>query len=176
MLDSEESRDEFEELYHSYKGMMYKIARHYTDNHHLAEEAMQNAFVAIARNFDTIKRLNQKQLESYLCKSTKNCAISVLRKEANALNKTIPLDNQLVGEDFPDVAESVADNELLDLIVDYIRAMKEEYADALTLHYLYGFSARQCALALDIPLSTAKSRIFHAKRLLKKRFKENIKW
>ncbi|MBQ8146981.1 MAG: sigma-70 family RNA polymerase sigma factor [Clostridia bacterium] len=172
MLDSEESRDEFEELYHNYKGMMYKIARYYTDNHHLAEEAMQSAFVAIAKCFDKIKSLKEPALEVYLCKVTKSHAISLLRKEHPFITKNVSLDPNILASDFIDPAISLSDKELVLKIIDYLKEIGTQYSEILTLHYIHGLTMRECSIVLGIPLSTAKTRLYRAQAMVKEKFKE----
>ena len=165
--------DDFERIYNRYKELMYCIARHHTGSHHLAEEALQIAFIGVAKNFDKIKVLEEKHLEIYLCKATKNCAFSVLRKENNPLNKNVSYDSELSTESTcEEITESVCKSELLSLIVDFIKTMKSEYADVLTMHFLHNLTLKECAIALNIPLSTVKTRLYKGQAMIQEKFKE----
>ena len=173
LIENPENYDDFERIYYKYRKMMYKVAKSHTNNHHLAEEAVQNAFVGIAKNIDKIKNFDEDYLEIYLCKAAKNCAFSVLRKEDKFLNRTVNYDtefeNIVISED---VLDKIYENELLSMVVNYIKSIKQEYSDVLTYHFLHELTLKECSIVLNIPLSTVKTRLYKGQAMIQEKFKE----
>ena len=79
MMDDDAQRSKFEYIYHTYYGMMYKIACEFTKDPLLAEDAVHESMVAIIENIDTIRIDNSKELKSYLYLVTKSKTIDFIR-------------------------------------------------------------------------------------------------
>ena len=174
LIENHENDDDFEKVYHKYKKMVYKVAKYHTRNHHLAEEAEVIVFTGVAKNIDKIIKFDDDYLEIYLCKAAKNCAFSVLRKEYNSLNKTVNYESEFKNVEVTnsDILNNLCENELLTKVVNYIQTMKKEYADIITYHCLHEFTLKECSIVLNIPLSTAKTRLYKAQALINEKFKE----
>lgn len=54
MLDSPDERAKFKQLYHRYDGLMHFVAKKILQNEQDAEDAVQQAFLAIIRNASKI--------------------------------------------------------------------------------------------------------------------------
>ena len=155
--------------------MMYKVAKYHIKNHHLAEEAVQNAFIGVARNIDRIKNFDKEYLEIYLCKSAKHAAFSVIKKENIVSSNTVSLDDQFTDVQSGEVlSEAFLQNELLDSVIKYIRSMKSEYSDVLTYHFLYELTLKECSIVLQIPISTVKTRLYKGQKMIQEKFNEYI--
>lgn len=173
LIENHENDDDFEKIYYKYRKMVYKVAKHHTNNHHLAEDAEVIVFTGIAKNIDKILKFDENHLEIYLCKAAKNCAFSILRKEYNSLNKIVSCEFELNNTEVADdVLETICKNELIIKVVNYIKTMKKEYADIITYHCLHELTLKECSIALNIPLSTAKTRLYKAQALVNEKFKE----
>lgn len=173
LIEDHNYDDDFEQIYYKYREMMFKVAKSHTHNYHLAEEAVQNVFISVARNIDKIKNLDEKHLEIYLCKASKNSAFSVMRKENQVMNNTIALDN--LDEELKDneiLSETIFENELLKMIMEYIRSMDSSYSDILTYYFLFNLTLKECSIALQIPLSTVKTRFYKGQKMIQEKFKE----
>ena len=71
MIDDDTQRSKFEYIYHTYYGMMYKVAYELTKDQRLAEDAVHETMVNIIEDIDTIRMDNPKELKSYLYLVTK---------------------------------------------------------------------------------------------------------
>lgn len=174
LIENHENDDDFERIYHKYRSLVYKVAKNHIKNHHLAEEAEVIVFTGVAKNIDKIMKFDENYLEIYLCKAAKNCAFSVLRKEYNPLTKTVNYESEFKNAEVTDddILEKIYKNELLVKVVNYVRTMKKEYADIITYHCLHEFTLHECSIILNIPLSTAKTRLYKAQALINEKFKE----
>lgn len=54
MIDDDTQRSKFEYIYHTYYGMMYKVAYELTKDQRLAEDAVHETMVNIIEDIDTI--------------------------------------------------------------------------------------------------------------------------
>lgn len=65
LIDGEERKSRFEEIYWGNRGLMFHQARHILKDPYLAEDAVQDAFIRIAENMVTVERLNEQQVKRY---------------------------------------------------------------------------------------------------------------
>ena len=78
IIDSNENRLNFEELYFQYEKKMYYTAFQILQNKEDAEDALQNAFWAIARNIEKIDRVDSIETQIYVIKAVKSRALNLL--------------------------------------------------------------------------------------------------
>ena len=64
MLETTEQKVRFEDLYYTYKNLMFYVANQILRNEHDAEDAVQQAFFAIAKNFEKISEIKCPQTRS----------------------------------------------------------------------------------------------------------------
>ncbi len=144
MLDEPEDKARFEDAYNRYRGKMLAIAYNITRNYHDAEEAVSNAFFAIARNFGKLRERSPQERAAFYCVVAKNCAYDLMRK--NGSRNEIPLDDET---DIEDVSTDVSDEALSDIgyerIVDAIRSLPEQYAQVLYMRCVTGISTKEIA-------------------------------
>ena len=60
MIETEDDRSKFIEIYESYRALMYYVARKRLTNNHDAEDAVHSAFVKIAVNIKKIEPVSPK--------------------------------------------------------------------------------------------------------------------
>lgn len=76
MVDTPEQKRKFAELYERYRYLMFKIAVDILHEHHLAEDALQEAFVRGAKHMECIGQLEETATKRYLITITKNAALA----------------------------------------------------------------------------------------------------
>ena len=76
MVDTPEQKRKFAELYERYRYLMFKIAVDILHEHHLAEDALQEAFVRVAKHTECIGQLEETATKRYLITITKNAALA----------------------------------------------------------------------------------------------------
>lgn len=166
MIDTDEEKITFEDLYHTYKGKMFSLAYGILKNHHNAEEAVSNAFFTAARNFKTIASLTALQQGAYLKITVKNAAIDIYRKEKN--QNSTPLEEI---ENFGDVSDDISDEVLSEMnynrVVEAIRSLPENYAEPLYLFHVQDMSINGIANTLCISEETVKKRLQRARQKLR---------
>ncbi|MBQ4585140.1 MAG: sigma-70 family RNA polymerase sigma factor [Clostridia bacterium] len=175
ILENPEDEDEFTKLYNTYNKAMFKVAYSYLKNYHNSEDALQVAFVGIAKCFDMVRDLDEEKLKIYLFKCVKNASISILRSNNLPQNNPVTLDDKISPSQDSSVDEGVEKKEMLKEIFDFIKALDEKHRDVLTLYYIHQLNFREIASSLSLPVSTVKDRFYKGKELIAKKFKEHRK-
>ena len=80
LLDTQEEKDKFTELYNFYKDLLYWIALKKTDNIEDAEECVQDTFFYIAKHFNKIGQIESKRTKCYLSTIVTGFAIDIYKK------------------------------------------------------------------------------------------------
>ena len=71
LIDSPEDKSRFEKMYNEYERLLFYVARKRLGDNHLAEDAVNEAFIRIIKNFDKI--------EEIICPRTKKYVVVIVR-------------------------------------------------------------------------------------------------
>lgn len=83
MLESDEEKHLFKELYERYGNAMLRVAqRYFPSDLTAAEDAVQNAWLKVIKNFSKIQEDSSNKRGAYLVTIVKNESISLLRKQS----------------------------------------------------------------------------------------------
>ena len=153
------------ELYDRYGRAAYGLALRVLRDPALAEDAVQEAFLAVWRNAGTF--LGQRGKPStWIFTLVHRRAVDVVRREER--RRASPLDP--AGDAEPASAATDEEAALLDrrrLVQQALRQLPEEQREALELAYYGGLTQSELAERLSVPLGTIKSRMFAGLRRLR---------
>lgn len=161
LIDTDEDKLRFTALYQQYRHLMFYIAREVLCDEHLSEDAVQEAFLRIAKNFHKIGEIPCPQTRNLVVIITKNIAITMV---SHNNNKEI--------DTYTQIEEPATSNDIFEtvsnrILVECILQLPEIYRDSLYLYHIYGYSFREVSNLLSISVETAKKRVQRARRLLK---------
>ena len=147
----------FESIYHEHQGGLFRFAWHMSGDRMMAEEIVQDAFVALLekpQGFDG----SRGSLSGYLYGISRN----LLRKRLRAEWAEEPLD---------DVDPAAVELDPLELFtVESVRAavfsLPPVYREAVALCDLQEASYEEAAAVLECAVGTVRSRLFRGRRLL----------
>lgn len=162
LIDTEEEKRKFIELYEKYRKLMFFVANDILKDTNLAEDAVQEAFIRIAKNFRKINDVSCHQTKKFVVIITRNVAITMISKEdkANELHeKTAHLYPNATDDTFEDVSYKV--------LLEAILRMPQKYRDVLYLVHVYGYNYRETSNLLDISVDTVKKRMQRSKAKLR---------
>lgn len=162
IVDGEEDRALFTEMYNKYYKRVYHISNKHLQNHALAEEATQETFLYIAKNFDSFKKDNSN-LKGYISTVARGKAISYFRKEKDYLLADFE-DNI---DNIPEIDDAIFDIYDQMTVRDAIEKLPEASANILQLKYVYGLESLEIAKLYNISNSAVRKRVERAKKLLK---------
>ncbi|TMF12600.1 MAG: sigma-70 family RNA polymerase sigma factor [Chloroflexi bacterium] len=146
-----------ESLYDRYGGLAYGLAFRILNDRSAAEDAVQEAFLAVWRNasgFDT----SRGSLRNWLLSIVRNRAIDRLRGNVR-IHREVQLESAEHAPEVPDAWQAVA----VDLERKQIRDGFAELPDAqrrtLELAYFGGYTHVEIASRMQVPLGTVKGRM-----------------
>ncbi|MBQ8623079.1 MAG: sigma-70 family RNA polymerase sigma factor [Oscillospiraceae bacterium] len=163
-IDADYQSERFIRLYNKHRDKMMSAAFAILKNHHDAEEAVQNALFAIAKNIAVMPDPDTKHGENYAVKAAKNHALNIAKKR----RLSAPIIE--IYADGIDIAAEIDDRDECKRVVEAIYKMKSCYRDVLSAKFLYGMSAKEISVLFGVPLQTVKSRINRGIKILKKAF------
>lgn len=82
MIEGGHNRQRFALLYDTYKGLMFRVARRLLHSDADAEDAVHEAFVALARNFSKINEIDCPQTRAYVVITVERKALDMLRSHS----------------------------------------------------------------------------------------------
>lgn len=169
-LDTDEEKNYFEEIYLKYKEKMYGIAYSILNNVQDSEDAVHQAFLSMANNFQKILNIPRQDLSSYIVIIIRNTSINIYNKNKNTAEHSAELSEDQKAIDI-NFFENI-DYEQLVLVISHL---PDKYKDILFLHYINGFSCKEISKMLDISVDNVWKRIERAKKSLKKALEEGEK-
>ncbi len=131
-------------------------------NQNDALDVVQETAYRSFKKIDTLKR--PEYFKTWLIKIAINCAIEFVRKNKKVILLK-PEDEEFIGSVDEDVSLSITLQELLD-------RLNEDEKGVVILKFYQGYSFKEIADLLNIPLGTAKSVLYRALQKLRKDFKE----
>ncbi len=150
--------DALHELYRRYGTRVRRFARSLTGREHLADEVVQETFLALWSGTGTYG--GRAKVSTWLLGIARNQAHAALRREA----KGARLDS--VPSEFPDPREQVVQEERAAQVRVALERLPAEQREVVFLAFYEGLPYRDIAETLGVPEGTVKSRMHHAKRKL----------
>ncbi len=166
MDDFEEKK--FEEIYYTYRNLLFSIAKNITENDEDAEDALQNTFFKISKNMNCIEEIHSKKTKSFLAVITKNSALDIMRKKQNV----VPFENLKIEPHSERDLEEIVDKISYSDLCLCIKNLSSPYNEVLYFHFVYDYSVNEIALMLDRKISTVKMQLVRGKKILIKELEE----
>lgn len=176
LLETEEQKDRFVEIYDRNRDRMYHIAFRFLGQKEETENAVHDAFMKLADHFGRYERLSEREMDALCITIVKNTAADLLEKRKkeilfepedmerqsreNAGNISIP-------------EEAAMEKEQAELIRLLLKELSGIYHDILVLRYFCDLSVKEIAQILGISKKTAETRLYRAKERLRKVLYEN---
>lgn len=174
LIDNEEEKCRFEEVYNTYKKQMAHLANCVLKNHYDAEDVVHDVFCSIASSHMDIitKAASEDDIRIYLLRSVKNASVSVLRK-----NK--------VRTDYKNMKRmerfELSDNTFVDKVcnkLEFERFLKiletldSKYREVLYYHLVLDLSVSETAKILGKSPNTVRQQIVRGKNIVANLLKE----
>jgi len=148
------------ELYDRVGRVAYGIAFRILRDERLAEDAVQEGFLAVWRSAAAF-RSERAKASTWIVTLVHRRAVDIVRREER--RRAEPLDTA-TGSDAPDPAGSAEDEAWLgferDRVQRALRGLPDAQRETLELAYYGGFSQSELSERLGVPLGTIKSRMF----------------
>lgn len=156
MIENSADKSKFEQIYNTYRGLMFYIANHIVHNSADAEDAVHQAFLSILENLQKIKEVKSPKTKSYIVIITERKALDIIRAQKRTVD--YDFDNSTFGIDIP----LPGDNGLADAMTK----LPAKYREILLLRYAHGYNTRELSQIFHTTAAAAQKMLWRAKRLL----------
>lgn len=159
VLESNEDRRVFAEIYEKYHTRMEKTAIYILKNQEDAEDAMQNAFMRVIKHFDKAISIPCEELQFWLISIVKNEALMIIRKK----RKVVSLEDNI------DITSSniVEDVHSYNDFVGVFSKLPEIYRAVLEMKVFIGYTDKEIAEILGISETAVSTRASRGRELLR---------
>jgi len=146
----------FEQLYERHRDWAYRLAWRFVGQHQDALDVLQETFVYLLKKFPGFELTTS--MTTFLYPVVKHLALNVKRRQSP----------EMAGDELLlQVPDSRAAETSRAELASVLGALPAEQREVVLMRFLDEFSLEEIATALDIPLGTAKSRLYNALRSLR---------
>ncbi len=173
MLDTQEEKDKFTLIYEQYQQFCWYVAYQLLGDAHLAEDAVQEAFLALTRHLDKVENVDSPRTKKFLMTIVKSKAIDILRK-----NKAETCSSEDMSLEIPDPSSDILDQyitkENYDYLISCILELDEAYRVVFEYKYLHQMSDTEIAGLLNISPKLANVRFYRARKKLQEMLETEV--
>ena len=168
-------RDAFDRLVEGLRGRAFAVAKSLVGSHEEALDLSQEAFLKTYRARDTFKE--GEPFLPWFHRILRNTCFSHLRKAKRRKSQSLSgrgadgeeIEHDLVDERTPLPSESVERTERAQVFWESFHELSDRDREILGLRHFKDLPYQEIADALEIPVGTVMSRLFHARRRLRER-------
>lgn len=170
LIDNETDRELFLRLYYEHRNEMFCHAECILEDSWLAEDAVQEAFIRIAKNINRIDF--SKGPRALMLTIVRNTALTI--KEKNCRETVLDNPDEYLDNSSDKLEDSIRLRVSAERIADIVDNMPSIYSDVFRLRYGHDMTYSQIAAVLGINIQTAKKRAQRARDEIKKELNGEI--
>ncbi len=172
MLDTQEEKDKFTELYEQYRHFCWYVANRILGDAYLAEDAVQDAFLALTRHLDKVEDVESPKTRKFLMTIVKSKAVDILRRQRRE-SSVDKLDVPHAGPE-SDVLSAYITKEHYNHLLSCILELDEAYRVIFEYKYVHQLSDKEIARLLDITPKLVNVRYFRARKKLQQMLEKEV--
>lgn len=163
LVDTPEEKSKFTQLYDRYRGLMFYVAREILKDEGLAEDAVQEAFIRLAKHLKKINDIECNKTKHFIVIIVESASKDIWRREKRQAAVSW---EEIEGSLYFPAKERV---EELSGLTDVERAILElplTYRQIFVMKYVWGYSNKEIGEVLGIRQGALRQRIARGKSLL----------
>lgn len=176
MQDGMTKEEQFEEIYQTYSHDVYKVSLYFTKDEYIAQDIAQKVFYKLYLHFDNV---NLDSVRSYLLRTARNMSYNWLRDMKREYQgeyiDNIPEESAILhsAEDEYIIDEKQREREqFVAKMMQQLWEENESWYDILNLIYCLEKSHEEVAEELGISRDVLYSKLYRAKRWVRKNFEK----
>ena len=159
------NKDAFGEIVNRYRKMVSRTVKGMLGDSVFADDIGQEVFIKLYNSLSEFR--GEAKLSTYIQKIAVNLTLNELKKRKRFFSMFLQKDNdELHQYDIPDNGDENR-NDARDLVNKALMALDPRFRIIVTMRMLQGYSTKETAEILDIPLGTVLSRLSRAQEQLK---------
>ena len=162
LIDNPSDKSKFERLYLQYRSYMFVIANNILKNEYDAEDAVHQAFVAIAKNIHKIPESDCTKTKLYIVTIMRNCSIDIYRMKKHRPLEELDESMFVIELEAPHTSP----------LADAMARLPAHYLHVILLKYDSGYSNREIAKILGLSYEGVHSLVQRAKKKLSELLEE----
>ena len=170
LIDEENKKSRFEELYLAYRKQMILVAKSVVRNDSDTEDVVQEVFFNIAmRHMDTLYAIKQEKiLRNYLLTATKRTAINWLRRYKNIIYVEPEMEIDYMIPEVPDDSfiDYICNRLEYEQVLKSIATLEEKYKLVMYYHFVLEIPVPKVAVMLHQSVATTKKQLVRGKKKL----------
>ena len=168
IVETPEERSVFEQLYYTYRKQMFFVANGILHDEILAEDALQEAFMGIAKQITLFRDMSDSKAKAYVLTAAKNAAINVGKQEERFQRQQTVFDDASAVSCQDQVLNKQIYKETCQVLQSVIAALPAFQRDILMLRYSLNMNCSQIANVLGKNASTVRKELSRARKALRK--------
>jgi RNA polymerase sigma-70 factor (ECF subfamily) len=157
MIDGEENRLSFEQLYLKYKTRVIQICEKYLKCSASVEDACSETFFNLAKAYNRIKDFEPHKLDKYIYITAKNSSLLLLNDEKASMNDL----------SFEEIGDTISTEDLektdYKILMEYIEMLPPAEKEILYLRITLNLDYKTIGTTLKIKPNNARQRFLRAK-------------
>lgn len=174
MLDTQEEKDKFTELYEQYQHFCWYAANQLLGDAQLSEDAVQETFLALTRHLDKIEETDSPRTRKFLLTITKNKAIDILRKRGGAAQELEFDPEQEQASGTRDLLDQYITRENYEHLLACILELDEAYRVVFEYKFVHELTDAETAQLMGITPKLVNVRYYRARRKLQEMLKKEV--
>lgn len=155
-------RAAFETLYRAYFPRLTRFLERVMRRSHAVEEVLNDAMVVVWRKADSFN--GESKVSTWIFAIAYRIAMKAMKR----FDEPLESDDSLYEETQPGPEARLMQRQLCALLGEHIGRMSPEHRAVIELTYYHGCAYREIAQIMGCPIDTVKTRMFHARRRLRR--------
>ena len=151
-------------LYEEYEHLMFWTAAKYLNNIEDRKDAVQDAIIALIRNLETIKRLKDSYLRTYIVYTVESRSINLVKRKNIELRLFDDLDSVPVGTSVDMIEDSLLQMTMRHTISDIWTKLSTQDKILLESKYILGYNDNGIGEMLGCKASSVRMYLTRARR------------
>ena len=170
LIEEEEQQNKFEQLYFKYRSLMFYIADEVLHQAKDSEDAVQEAFIRIAKNMDKIGDVECSATKNFIGIITKREAMKIYdkkKKRREIMESQLSQDSQGNETNFFDHIADKNSSEVNQVALA-IEELPYKYSSLMTLKYVLGYSGEEISQIVGLTQNNVRQQLYKGRKLLEK--------
>jgi RNA polymerase sigma factor (sigma-70 family) len=155
-----------QQLYQRFAGTMFGVCLRYFDSREEAEDALQEGFIRVFLNIKTFR--SEGSLEGWVRRIIINTALNQIRNNQKYQHHADLEEIGNVASEEADMISKITHEDMLKLLLQ----LPPGYRMVFNLYEIEGFSHKEIADRLEISVSTSKTQLLKARKVLQRKMTE----